>query len=112
MTDSPSLLKDRDGAPIQTLIPDDTTVASLTSGADSTSAALPADPSGNVAIIVEVTASNFCYIAFGADEVEASTASRLMSPGSRVYRVPPGATTVAVLELGGNAAAVSITRLY
>jgi hypothetical protein len=101
------LLKDRDGAGIQTLIPDDTTVASITSGSTSAAAALPAGAS-----IVEVSASNFCYIAFGGSSVAATTTSRLCPPGRAVYRLPPGATNFAVLEIAATAALVTVTRLY
>lgn len=107
MTDSPSLLQDRNGKAIQTLSPDDTTVAQVAFGADSDTVALP-----DGAQIVEITASDFCRVAFGDSDVTATATSRIASPGTRVYRVPPGATNLAAIQFGSTSGYVTITRLF
>jgi hypothetical protein len=101
------LPQDRNGRSIQTLSPDDTTVANVAFGAASARVALPAG-----AAVVEISSSDFCRMAFGDVTVVASATSRIASPGSRVYRVPPGATNLAVIQFGSTSGYVTITRLF
>lgn len=107
MTDI-GLPQDRNGKPVQTLSPDDTTVAQVAFGAASANVALPAG-----ATIVELSSSDFCRIAFGDDNTVAATAtSRILPPGGRAYRVPPGATHIAAIQLGSSSGYVTVTRLF
>src|SRR6185312_7750960 len=95
LTTLPTLLKDRDSHGIQTLIPDDSSVAAATISAVNSRAPLPAD-----AQIVEVVATDLCRFAFGDETVDATQGTRRIFNGTGVYRVPPNATHFAVTQVG------------
>jgi hypothetical protein len=101
------LPQDRNGKAVQTLSPDDTTVAQVAFGAASANVALPTG-----AEIVEISSSDFCRVAFGGSAVAATATSRISPPGRAVYRVPPGATKLAAIQLGSTSGFVTITRLF
>lgn len=60
---------------------------------------------------VEIASTGSFYFAFGDSTVTATTASSLFTAGSKVYRVPDGATHFAFLEAsaGDDALPVSVT---
>lgn len=103
----PHLPRDRNDNAIQVLTPDDTTVAQVAFGAGNQTAPLPTDST-----IVEVVSTDFCRIAFGDETVDATVGTRrIFPPGGAVYRVPSGATRVAVTQIGTSTGFVTVTRM-
>lgn len=94
--------------PIQVLGVDESTVASVAIpvGSSSAATALPGSPGA----IVELTVTEAAYIAFGGAGVSATTASRLLNPGTYVYRRLDGQTHYAVraLSTAGSSTAVAM----
>jgi hypothetical protein len=63
--------------------------------------------------IVEVSASDACRIAFGNASVDATAGTRRIFPsGVCVYKVPPGATHVAVTQVGTSSGFVTVARMF
>lgn len=87
----PELLKDKWGEEIPVLGPGST--LTLTAGAASSNGALPAE-----AFVVRVAAVNDCYINFGTSGVTASGTSVFFPKGSELFKVPAGATHMAVIQ--------------
>jgi hypothetical protein len=104
----PLLPKDLDSIPIQVLSPDETAVIAITISAVNNRVALPSNCE-----IVEICASDNCRIVFGNASVDATTGTRrLFTAGAAVYRVPEGATHVAVTSYNASTGLVTVTRLY
>lgn len=105
---APLLPKDRDSVSIQVLAPDETAVVSVTIAAGNQRVALPSNCE-----IVEVAASDNCLMVFGDSSVDVTTGTRRLFPaGSAVYRVPPGATHIAVTSFSASSGTVTVTRLF
>lgn len=63
--------------------------------------------------IVEVSASDTCKIVFGDSTVDATTGTRRIFPlGSAVYKVPPGATHIAVTTYNASSGTVTVARMF
>jgi hypothetical protein len=70
--------------------------------------ALPAESE-----IVEVSASDTCRVAFGTSTVDATVGTRRVFPaGCAVYKVPPGATHIAVTQVGTSSGVVTVARMF
>lgn len=103
----PSMPRDPDGHPIQTLAPDDTTVVQANIASGNNVASLPVG-----ALVVEVAASDFCRIAFGDGTVDVTAGThRIFPSGAAVYRVPSGMDHFAVTQLGTSSGVVTVTKL-
>jgi hypothetical protein len=101
------LPRDPGAAPIPALAPDDTTVAQVSIAAGNNSAALPAG-----SIIVEVSAQDYCRMAFGISTVDATVGvRRLVPPGISVYKLPANATHFAVTQVGASTGVFTVTKL-
>lgn len=105
---NPRLPRDQDSHPIQVLSVEESTVVLLDITPVSLRAALPASSD-----VVEIAASDACYIKFGdSSVVAAASTSRVFPLGAAAYKVPIGATHLAVIQLGGSAGTLSIARMY
>lgn len=104
----PLLPKDRDSIPIQVLSVEEGTVVQLVIGAGNQRIALPTQSE-----VVEVAASDTCRVAFGDSSVDATAGTRRLFPsGSAVYKVPPGATHIAVTQVGTSSGFVTVARMF
>lgn len=108
VTHLPLLPKDRDSIPMQVLsVQEDTVVAANIAGGNNR-VALPADSE-----IVEIAASDVCRVKFGTSTVDATVGTaRVFPQGVAVYKVPPGATHVAVTNYNASAGIVTIARMF
>lgn len=99
---------DQNQDPIQVLGVDEASVVSVAIplGSSSAATALP----GAVGAVVELTLTETAYIAFGGSGVSATTSSRLLNPGTYVYRRLDGQTHYAVraLTTAGSSTAVGM----
>ncbi len=101
------LPRDPGAAPIPALAPDDTSVAQVSIAAGNNSAALPAG-----SVIVEVSAQDYCRMAFGISTVDATVGvRRLVPPGISVYKLPASVTHFAVTQVGSSTGVFTITKL-
>ena len=104
----PLLPKDRDSKSIQVLSVQEDTVVQVTIAAGNNRVALPAESE-----IVEVAASDTCRVVFGSASVDATAGTRRVFPaGCAVYKVPPGATHVAVTQVGTSSGFVTVARMF
>jgi hypothetical protein len=104
----PLLPKDRDSLPIQVLSVQEDTVVQANIAAGNNRVALPAESE-----IVEVAASDNCRIAFGTSTVDVTVGTRRVFPmGSAVYKVPPGATHIAVTTYNASSGVVTVARMF
>jgi hypothetical protein len=82
---------------------------------DGTTTAATALPSGlpDVGALVEVRATDTCYVAFGDASVdaEATSASMLFPAGEKVLQLPSGVTHFAVIRAGSTNISVQVERL-
>lgn len=80
-------------------------VLTFTAGATSSAPqAFPADT-----FVIRVAAVNDCYIAFGNSGVVASGSSHFFPKGSELFKVPSGATHMAVIQhTTGGVVSVSV----
>lgn len=79
----------------------------LTAGATSTRAALPSGVAARLAII---RATDYVWVAFGSDSVDAAAtaASILVPPGEGLINPPAAATHIAVLRAGSADSVVQL----
>ena len=98
---------DKTGSSIQVLGVDESTVLNLTAGAVSSFGALP----GVEDSIIELTVTEIVRIAFGLTGVTASATSRLLNPGTYVYRRLARQTHVAVIEVAAAGGSISVVAL-
>jgi hypothetical protein len=104
----PLLPKDRDSLPIQVLSVQEDTVVEAPIAAGNNRVALPAESE-----IVEVSASDTCKFAFGNSSVDVTVGVKRVFPlGSAVYKVPPGATHIAVTQYNGSTGVVTVARMF
>jgi uncharacterized RmlC-like cupin family protein len=102
----PVLQHDKNGNAVQVLSPSIST-AVTTSGAGSASGALP---TGSVIVRLETTGP--AWIRFGDSTVTAvSNGTSVLMQAGDYFRVPQGATHLAVLRIGSENVSVSITRM-
>lgn len=100
------LARDTLGEPIQALAPDPANVAKVAIGAASNRVALPAG-----AEVVRVANNVSCYFKFG-DVTVVATANDSLSPiGVDLFKVPTGATYLAVIQDGAVTGSVTITSM-
>jgi hypothetical protein len=92
------------GNPIQSLAP--MVTVSLAIGVASVNAALPAG-----AEVVRIAANNKCFIKFGTVGVVATGADLVFPIGSEVFRVPTGATHIAVIQDGASTGLANVTSM-
>lgn len=102
----PVMPRDNNSDAIQTLSPLEGTVVQLTISAGNSSIALPED-----AEVIEVAASDLCRLKFGTASVDATSGARVFPPGVAVYKVPEGATHVAVTQIGTSSGFVTICEM-
>lgn len=108
VTHQPLLPKDRDSIPVQVLSVQEDTVVVANIAAGNNRVALPPESE-----IVEVSASDTCRIVFGNSSVDATVGTRRVFPlGSAVYKVPPGATHIAVTTYNASSGIVTIARMF
>lgn len=101
------LPKDVDGKAIQTLAPIESTVIQAVIAAGNTRIVLP-----STAKVVEIAANDSCRIKFGDSSVDATAGtSRIFPAGVSVYAVPPGATHLAVTQLGTSSGFVTVCEM-
>lgn len=101
------LPRDPGAAPIPALAPDDTSVAQVSIAAGNNSAALPAG-----SVIVEVSAQDYCRMAFGTSTVDATLGvRRLVPPGISVYKLAANVTHFAVTQVGTSTGVFTVTKL-
>lgn len=100
----PRMLTDQLGNPIQVLAPATTVKAAIT--ASSARVALPTDSE-----VVRVAADGNCYIAFGNGSVVATANDILFPVGSEMFRVPAGATNIAVIQDGAATGSLVVTSM-
>jgi hypothetical protein len=101
------LPKDVDGHSIQTLAPVEDTVVQAVITAGNQRITLPTG-----ANIVEVAANDVCRIKFGDSAVDASSGTvRIFPPGAAVYRVPAGATHLAVTQVGTSSGFLTVCEM-
>jgi hypothetical protein len=102
------LPKDVDGKSIQTLAPIESSAVQVIIAAGNNRIALPTD-----AVVVEVAASDICRIKFGDSSVDATTGTvaRIFPQGISVYRVPTGATHLAVTQFGTSTGFVTLVQM-
>lgn len=99
-----NLARDVMGCPIQTLAPSG--VATLSIGAASLSAALPSNRD-----VFRLAATASCFVRFGTSGVVATNADHLLTPGVEVFKVPQGATHVAVVQSGAAVGVASVSGM-
>jgi len=101
------LPKDVDGHSIQTLAPVESTVAQVVIAGGNQRVALPTG-----ANIIEIACNDVCRIKLGDSTVDATSGtSRIFPPGAAVYRVPSGATHLAVTQVGASSGFVTVCEM-
>lgn len=99
-----SLPQDQKGNAVQALAP--STNANVAIGAASANVALPAG-----AEVVRIAASCNCFINFGNSTITASGTSPVFNAGAEIFKVPVGATHIAVIQNGAVTGTLSATRM-
>ena len=105
-----SLLVDSNGNPVQLFTPSAVRSQVATAGAASTAATALPTGTGTLSTVVEIRATENCYINFGNGSVSASAAStsQLFPAGEKMQKVPATATHFAVIRQGSNDTTVQI----
>jgi hypothetical protein len=103
----PLLPRDRDGIPMQVLSVQEDTVIQLSIAAGNQRTTLPPD-----AEVVEVAATDVCRLKFGNASVDATASARVFPGGTQIYKLPPGATHVAITQVGTSSGFVTVARMF
>lgn len=103
-----SLTLDKFGNAVQALEPVDTG-AQVAIGAATARVALPTG--GDAGELVRLVANVACYFRFGTVTVNAAATDHLFRPGVELFRVPAGATHIAVIQDGAVTGKMTITRM-
>lgn len=100
-----NLPRDQVGNPVQALAPDPTGVVIVSVGAVSARQALPTE-----ADIVRISATQDCFFRFGDGSVTATGSDSFITRGAETFKVPPGVTHIAFIQLSSSGQA-SVTRM-
>lgn len=104
-----SLPLDQRGNPIQSLAPDPSKTVTVPIGVSSNRVALPSGVGERD--IVRVAGNAACFVRFGDSSVIAAGTDALFPVGTEVFRVPPGATHLAVVQDGAVTGILTITEM-
>lgn len=116
MSNRAKLRLDMNGVVVPFMAPEPSTTVAVAIGAASSRVGLPTGGAGLLADFVRVAATNPCRFKFGDANVVAVNGagagdSYLNANYAEVYRVPDGATYIAVIQEGAVTGTVSITEM-
>lgn len=105
MANGVNLTPDANGKFIQALSPDTSNTTSVAIDASSVQLTLPSNTE-----VIRCAADADCFILFGTDPT-ATDEAMLFPSGVEVFRVPNGATKIAVIQSGSSTGTFNVTKL-